>query len=77
VQNAKHLGINWEFFDLIRLMLAPRRVLREKLIPNITPDKETGIGGWSRDDLMHALQTVMSPNGDFLGNLMRIEVENY
>ena len=48
-----------------------------KLTPNITPDQETGIGGWSQDDLVYALQTGMVPNGDFLGNLMGMAIEHY
>ena len=48
-----------------------------KLTPNITPDKETGIGGWNQDDLVYALQTGMVPNGDFLGNLMGMAIEHY
>ena len=47
-----------------------------KLTPNITPDQETGIGGWNQDDLVYALQTGMVPNGDFLGNLMEMAIEH-
>ena len=35
-------------------------------IPNITPDKETGIGGWSSDDFIKAMTTGTSPKGDNL-----------
>jgi mono/diheme cytochrome c family protein len=31
--------------------------------PNITPDKETGIGGWSDADIRKLLRTGMRPNG--------------
>jgi mono/diheme cytochrome c family protein len=31
--------------------------------PNITPDKETGIGAWSDDDVKKLLRTGMRPNG--------------
>lgn len=31
--------------------------------PNITPDKETGIGNWSDEDFIRALQQGMSPEG--------------
>jgi len=31
--------------------------------PNITPDKETGIGNWSDDDFLHAMRDGVSPHG--------------
>jgi mono/diheme cytochrome c family protein len=30
-------------------------------VPNITPDKQTGIGGWSREDFIRAMTTGTSP----------------
>jgi mono/diheme cytochrome c family protein len=33
---------------------------------NLTPDMETGIGAWSEDDIVHALQTGMRPDGTTL-----------
>ena len=38
--------------------------------PNITPDKPTGIGHWSQSDLADYLETGMTPDGDFAGDLM-------
>ncbi len=32
--------------------------------PNITPDPETGIGGWSDDEFVRAFQDGISPDGD-------------
>ena len=32
-------------------------------VPNITPDRETGIGGWSDEDLVRALRDGKSPAG--------------
>lgn len=32
--------------------------------PNITPDRETGIGGWSRDDFIRAMTQGLSPSGE-------------
>lgn len=46
------------------------------VIPNITPDKETGIGGWSRSDLVTYLQTGQTPDGDFAGGLMAEVIDN-
>jgi mono/diheme cytochrome c family protein len=34
--------------------------------PNITPDKETGIGGWSADDFWHALHNGKGKDGKLL-----------
>ena len=36
------------------------------IIPNITPDKKTGIGRWSDDDLKELLQSGMLPDSDFV-----------
>lgn len=33
--------------------------------PNVTPDKETGIGKWSLDDFRRALYEGMSPSGEY------------
>tara|TARA_R110000868_G_scaffold161121_2_gene391069 strand:- start:1220 stop:2524 length:1305 start_codon:yes stop_codon:yes gene_type:complete len=33
--------------------------------PNITPDKETGIGGWSEKDFMRAVHDGVNPRGQF------------
>lgn len=38
--------------------------------PNITPDKTTGIGKWSRSELVDYLSTGMLPDADFAGGLM-------
>jgi mono/diheme cytochrome c family protein len=40
------------------------------IIPNITPDKKTGIGRWSDDDLKELLQSGMLPDSDFVGSEM-------
>ncbi len=41
-----------------------------KPVPNITPDRETGIGGWSAVDLTYFLDTGILPDGDVGGGLM-------
>ena len=33
-------------------------------VPNITPDKQTGIGGWSGEDFIKAMTTGTSPKGE-------------
>jgi cytochrome c553 len=35
-------------------------------VPNITPDKETGIGSWSDDELLRALRDGVRPDGQLL-----------
>ena len=37
---------------------------------NLTPDKETGIGDWSEDDIVNALQTGFRPDGRQLAPIM-------
>ena len=39
-------------------------------VPNITPDKETGIGDWSRSELVDYLFEGLLPDGDYAGGLM-------
>ncbi|UXN58629.1 c-type cytochrome [Phyllobacterium zundukense] len=38
--------------------------------PNITPDKETGVGGWSPEQIVTALQTGQRPDGRLLAPIM-------
>jgi mono/diheme cytochrome c family protein len=38
--------------------------------PNLTPDKETGLGNWSADDIVAALQTGVTPDGRELAPMM-------
>jgi mono/diheme cytochrome c family protein len=47
-----------------------------KAVPNITPNRETGIGDWSKTDITFALQTGILPNGDVLGGLMAEEIKD-
>ena len=41
-----------------------------EVIPNITPDRKTGIGRWNEDDLTYFLETGATPDGDYTANLM-------
>ena len=47
-----------------------------KAVPNITPNQENGIGGWSKTDITFALQTGILPDGDVLGGAMAEEVKD-
>jgi mono/diheme cytochrome c family protein len=39
-------------------------------VPNITPDRETGIGDWSEDEIVTLLATGQTPDFDFVGDGM-------
>ena len=41
-----------------------------RLTPNITPDRQTGIGAWSCEELTHFLQSGRRPDGSYTGSLM-------
>jgi len=38
--------------------------------PNLTPDRETGIGSWSADDIVRAVRTGERPDGRILAPVM-------
>jgi mono/diheme cytochrome c family protein len=40
-------------------------------VPNITPDPDTGIGSWSREDVTRVLETGLLPDFDAVGGAMR------
>lgn len=44
--------------------------------PNITPHDGTGIGDWSRGDIMTYLRIGMDPDGDFAGSAMAEVIEH-
>jgi mono/diheme cytochrome c family protein len=41
-----------------------------KKVPNITPDRNSGIGKWSADEIYFFLELGMLPDGDFTGSSM-------
>ena len=45
-------------------------------VPNITPDSETGIGGWSEADLVFFFKTGLKPDGDDVQGSMRETIED-
>ncbi|HSF57724.1 MAG TPA: cytochrome c, partial [Candidatus Binatia bacterium] len=45
-------------------------------VPNITPDKETGIGDWKREDIAEVLLTGTKPDLDNVQGLMSEVVEH-
>jgi mono/diheme cytochrome c family protein len=42
-----------------------------KKVPNITPDRDAGIGEWSEGDIVTLLATGRTPDSDFVGGAMR------
>jgi len=44
--------------------------------PNLTPDRETGLGSWSEADIVYYLQTGLRPDGDSAQGLMAELIEN-
>ena len=48
-----------------------------KRVPNITPDKETGIGDWDITDLIQLIHSGMKPNFDNVQGLMAEVVDGY
>jgi mono/diheme cytochrome c family protein len=45
------------------------------VVPNITPDRATGIGRWRRAELAYYFETGMTPDGDFAGDQMAEVIE--
>jgi mono/diheme cytochrome c family protein len=41
-----------------------------ELMPNITPDKDTGVGSWTRDDIAELLRKGTKPDLDYVRGLM-------
>jgi len=48
----------------------------DSVIPNITPDRKTGIGKWSQSDLVQYLSIGLMPDGDSAGDLMAEVIDN-
>ena len=46
------------------------------VVPNITPDRETGIGTWSAGDVAFLLDAGMLPDGDVVGGSMYPVIED-
>src|SRR6185295_8871732 len=44
-------------------------------VPNITPDRETGLGSWTEEQITDYLETGNKPDGDVAGGLMMEVIE--
>lgn len=47
-----------------------------KKVPNITPDKTSGIGNWSQQDIVNLLKDGQTPEFDFVGGAMAAVVND-
>ena len=56
--------------DVFRRLAGTAQGPSGEKVPNITPDRETGIGKWSRTDLLDLLESGALPNGDYVGDTM-------
>jgi mono/diheme cytochrome c family protein len=56
--------------DNSRFLAGNPRGPENSVVPNITPDKTTGIGDWSEEDLAEYLGTGNKPDGDVTSGLM-------
>lgn len=45
-------------------------------VPNITPDRKSGIGKWTENDLVYYLETGATPDGDYAGDTMAEIIDN-
>ncbi len=82
VQAAAHCGEchtpRGVFGGLIqnRELAGSRNEVEGGTVPNITPDPKTGIGQWSLSELIEYLESGMTPDGDFAGDLMAEMIEH-
>jgi mono/diheme cytochrome c family protein len=66
-----HTPRGWTGIPLGNRYLAGTRKGPEGVkVPNITPHKATGIGNWSRQEMIDFLNTGRRPDGRYTGNLM-------
>jgi mono/diheme cytochrome c family protein len=72
-----HTPRNWlGARDSARFLAGTRAGPGGKPVPNITPDRESGIGKWSEDDIVTLLKDGQMPDFDFVGGAMAEVVRN-
>jgi len=62
--------------DRERYLAGTRQGPEGEKVPNITPDRDDGLGKWDSDDLEYFLESGELPDGDYTGGLMTEVVEN-
>jgi mono/diheme cytochrome c family protein len=72
-----HTPRNWAGApDRSRYLAGSKDGPEGETVPNITPNRDDGIGKWDADDLGYFLETGALPNGDYTGSLMTEVVDN-
>jgi mono/diheme cytochrome c family protein len=61
--------------DNSRFLAGTPKGPEDQAIPNITPDRETGIGKWSVEEIADYLGSGNKPDGDVAGGLMAEVIE--
>jgi len=61
--------------DLSRYLAGNQAGIDGEVAPNITPDKETGVGEWSEDEMVSLLKSGFLPNMDNVQGLMALVIE--
>lgn len=56
--------------DSSRFLAGTSKGPENAVVPNITPDKDTGIGNWKVEEIVEYLGTGNKPDGDVAGGLM-------
>ena len=62
--------------DKNRALMGSTKDIEGESIPNITPNKDIGIGRWSADDIETFLDFGMLPDGDFTGSDMSAVIDD-
>lgn len=62
--------------DRARYLAGTRQGPDGSKVPNITPDRDSGIGRWKTDDLVWFLERGELPNGDYTGGAMVDVIEH-
>ncbi len=81
VEHVAHCGechtprTRWGTLDLSLYLAGNAGGVDGEIVPNITPDPETGIGEWSERDIADLLRTGFKPNADNVQGLMALLVE--
>lgn len=62
--------------DMDKLYAGVQKLTGVGTVPNITPDKKTGVGRWSIDDLVYYFETGTTLSGDSSGGKMASIIDN-
>jgi len=62
--------------DASRAMTGSEEGPEGQLAPNLTPDRDTGLGDWTATDMTWFLETALKPDGDDAQGLMKEVIES-